>query len=41
MLSPEKKEVHIHIIHVMFNINTLLFLHKTFVTVVEQIVYFC
>ena len=33
-----KKEVHIHIIYVMLNKNTLLlFLCKTFVTVVEQI----
>ena len=37
-----KKEVYIHIVHVMLNKNTLLlFLHKTFVTVVEQIDYFC
>ena len=41
VLSSEKK-VHIHIIYVMLNKNTLLlFLHKTFVTVVEQIDYFC
>ena len=42
VLSLEKKEVHIHIIYVMLNKNTLLlFLRKTFVTVVEQIDYFC
>ena len=37
-----RKKVYIHIIHVMLNKNTLLlFLRKTFVTVVEQIDYFC
>ena len=42
VLSSEKKEDHIHIIYVMLNKNTLLlFLRKTFVTVVEQIDYFC
>ena len=41
MLSSEK-EVYIHIIHIMLNKNTLLlFLRKTFVTVGEQIDYFC
>ena len=42
VLSSEKKEVHIHIIYVTLNKNTLLlFLCKTSVTVVEQIDYFC